>query len=278
MTSGFDEATLRMMQEIEDNWNARTPIHAASEFYGIGRKDSSFWFAGFEWVDLGDLAGRDVVHLQCHIGSETIAFAQREARTVGLDLSSAAIAQARRIAEDAALAVEYVQANVYDAVTALGGRQFDVVYTGKGALCYVPDLDRWARVVAELLRPGGQVYIVEFHPLLTAVGLAREYSDDQLLLRFDYLGGRSPVKWDLARTYTDGPLLSDATVSYEWSHGIGEMVGALLGAGLRITQLRETDEVPFPRWPRMVTNERGWWRLPDDEPRIPLLYALQARK
>src|SRR5262249_28689258 len=154
-----------------------------------------------------------------------------------------------------------------------------VVYTGKGALWWVPDLDRWARVVAELLRPGGQVYVVEFHPVLTALGMVPEGDvDGQLLLRYDYLGGRGPRKLDSAHTYTDGPPLSGATVSYEWSHGLGEVVAALLGAGLRITGLRETDQVLWPRWPHMIPTSRGWWRLPDDEPRIPLLYGLQARK
>ncbi|CAO0838043.1 UDP-N-acetylglucosamine 1-carboxyvinyltransferase [Streptomyces microflavus] len=225
---------------------------------------------------LGDLTGRDVLHLQCHLGTETLALARRGARAVGLDFSAASVAAAREIAAKAGVEVEYVRANVYDAVEALEGRRFDVVYTGKGALCYLPDLERWAAVVAELLRPGGLLYIVEFHPLLNSLGPKPAPGEGGLVLRHDYLGGDGPVHRDATHTYTDGPAVEGATESVEWMHGIGEVVGALTGAGLGVRQLRESDELPWPRWSRMVRTPSGWWRLP--EPRIPLLYGLLATR
>jgi SAM-dependent methyltransferase len=275
MTDDFDDATRAFMAAIEANWDERTPIHVASDFYDIGSKDPETWFAGYEWTDLGDIAGRDVLHLQCHLGTETMAFARRGARTVGLDLSGAAVAEARRIAAGADLDIEYVKANMYDAAEALDGRQFDVVYTGKGALCYLPDLNRWAATVAKLLRPGGRVYVVEFHPLLTSLGLVPRSPDERaLLLRRDYLEGRGAESHDATHTYTDGPPLTAATTSYEWAHGLGEVVTALVGAGITLQLLRETDELPWPRWPHMVPTAGGFWRLPDSEPKIPLFYAL----
>lgn len=277
MTDGFDADTRRRMQAIEANWDARTPIHVASDFYGVDTRDPGFWFADFEWGDLGDVNGRDVLHLQCHLGTETAAFAQRGARVVGLDLSGAAVAQARQLAQRKGLPIEYVQANVFDAVDALEGRRFDVVYTGKGALVYVPDLDRWARVVADLLRPGGQLYVVEFHPVLVSLGLVPSPDEgDTLTLRQDYLPGRGPVEVDSPYTYTDGPPLAEAHVSYEWPHGLGELVNAVIGAGLQVTTLRESEVAPWPRWPRMLPTERGWFRLPDEEPLVPLMYAMRA--
>jgi SAM-dependent methyltransferase len=277
MTEAFDAETRRMMKAIETNWDARTPIHVASEFYGVDNRDPAFWFADFEWADLGELSGRSVLHLQCHLGTETAAFAQRGARAVGLDLSGAAIDEARRLAERRGLPIEYVRANVFDATEALDGRRFDIVYTGKGALVYVPDLQRWARVVADLLRPGGMLYVVEFHPVLASLGLVpREDEGDTLRLRHDYLPGRGPTEVDSPRTYTDGPPLDGPTLSYEWPHGLGELVNAVTDAGLRVTALRETELAPWPRWPRMLPTERGWWRLPDDEPRVPLLFGLRA--
>jgi SAM-dependent methyltransferase len=269
----FDDETLRHFAAIEANWDERTPIHAASRFYDAGTKPPSSWFAGYEWADLGDLTGRDVLHLQCHLGTETAAFASRGARrVVGLDISGAAVAEARRLAT---APVSYVQANVYDAVSALNGDRFDVIYTGKGALCYLPDLPRWASLLADLLRPGGLVYIVEFHPVLTSLGLIP--SGPSLVLSNDYLEGRGAQLRDGTYTYTDGPPLTRATEVYEWAHGLGEVVNALLGAGLQITSLRESDEIPWPRWPSMVPTTDGFWRLPDDAPRIPLFYALAAR-
>ncbi|MES5820212.1 class I SAM-dependent methyltransferase [Streptomyces sp. RG80] len=268
----------RFMRANQANWDARTPVHLASRFYGLdGDLDPERWFAAFEWADLGDLAGRNVLHLQCHLGTETLALARRGARAVGLDFSEASVAAATDIAARADVAVEYVRANVYDAVEALGGRQFDVVYTGKGALCYLPDLDRWADTVARLLCPGGRLSLVEFHPLLNSLGPKPAPGEGpELLLRHDYLGGGGPVHRDATHTYTDGPAVEGATDSYEWMHGTSEVINALVGAGLTIRRLTESDELPWPRWSRMVRTESGWWRLP--EPRIPLLYGVLATR
>ncbi|WP_406404080.1 class I SAM-dependent methyltransferase [Streptomyces uncialis] len=267
-----------MMGSNEANWDARTPVHLASGFYGLADGlDPARWFAPFEWDDLGPLDGRDLVHLQCHLGTETLAFAERGAHAVGLDLSGASVRAARDIAARAKADIPYVQANVYDAVEALEGRRFDVVYTGKGALCYLPDLDRWAGTIARLLRPGGRLYVVEFHPLLNALG-PKPGADEgaELLLRHDYLGGRGAVLRDARYTYTDGPAVSGATDSYEWMHGLGEIVDAVVGAGLRIETLREYDELPWPRWPDMTRTPSGWWRLPENAPRVPHMFALLA--
>jgi hypothetical protein len=238
----------RMMRANEANWDARTPVHLASRFYGLsGSPDPSRWFASWEWEDLGAVADRDVLHLQCHLGTETLAFAERGARAVGLDFSEASVTAARGIAAK------------------------------EGALCYLPDLTRWAETVSRLLRPGGLLYIVEFHPLLNSLG-PKPAPDDtgELLLRHDYLGARGAVHRDATFTYTDGPAVAGATESFEWMHGMDEVVNALIGAGLTIRRLRESDELPWPRWPRMEPTESGWWRLP--EPRIPLLYGLLASR
>jgi SAM-dependent methyltransferase len=189
------------------------------------------------------------------------------------------VTAAADIAARAGADATYVRANVYDAVEALDGRRFDVIYTGKGALCYLPDLDGWAAVVARLLRPGGRLYIAEFHPLLNALGpKPAEGEGTELLLRHDYLGGRGAVHRNATHTYTDGPAVEGATDSYEWMHGMDEVVNALTGAGLGIRRLRESAELPWPRWPQMVRTPSGWWRLPEDEPRIPLLYGLLASR
>ncbi|WP_216896900.1 class I SAM-dependent methyltransferase [Nocardia alni] len=278
MDSGFDQATAAMMLANRRNWDARTPIHAASAFYGV---PAECWFASFEWDDLGPLGGRDLVHLQCHLGTETVAFAERGARTVGLDFSEQAVQQARGIADRQGIHVDYVRADVYDAVGELGDSRFDVVYTGKGALCYLPDLDHWAGVIAELLRPGGLLYLVEFHPVLTSLAPKPDPgAGPELVLRHDYLEGRGAIEHDGTHTYTDGPALPvGATRGYEWAHGLGEVVTALVGAGLIVTRLRETEQLPWPRWERMVRDEStGWWKLPPADARVPMLYALSATK
>lgn len=278
-TMGFDGDTERMIRANEANWDARTPIHVASDFYSVATRDPGDWFADYEWSDLGDVEGKDVAHLQCHIGAETLAFARRGARVVGLDISGESVAAARRIAEAAGLAAQYVRSDVYAAAEALGRNRFDLVYTGKGALCYLPDLTAWAAQVSALLRPGGQFYLVEFHPLLDALGPipAADGSED-LLLRHDYLAGRGHLRMDGSRTYTDGPGLPDDLAYYEWRHGLGEIVTALVRARLRITLLRESEEIPWSRWTAMTSTAGVWHRLPDSAPRIPLMFAVKAVK
>lgn len=276
-----DGTAEQQMRVNEANWDARTPIHVASAFYGLdGSRPADTWFAPFEWADLGELAGRDLLHLQCHLGTETVEFARRGARATGLDLSGAAVRAAREIARRQAVDADYVRANVYDAVEALDGRQFDVVYTGKGALCYLPDLPSWASVLARLLRPGGLVYLVEFHPVLTSLSPKPEPGDGpELLLRHDYLEGRGAIERDATYTYTDGPPLTADTTAYEWTHGLGEVITSLVRAGLAVRSVRETNLLPWPRWARMVRDQdSGWWALPPEDPRIPLLYALTAIK
>lgn len=271
----MDAQTQQMVTANEADWDARAPLHAASAFYD---RPAEFWFADYEWADLGPLDGRDVLHLQCHLGTETIEFARRGARTSGLDLSGKSLEQAQRIAAEAGADVEYLHANVYDAAQAVGGRKFDIVYTGKGALCYLPDLQRWAEIVRDLLKPGGVLYIVEFHPLLNAlreVSLPGESED--LVLRADYLEGRGAIAHDSTVTYT-GDEVPGRQTSYEWRHGLGEIVTTLAGTGFQITSLRESEVLPWPRWPSMQQTPEGWWRLPDDAPRIPLFFALKATR
>ena len=271
----LDAQTQEMVAANEADWDARAPLHAASAFYD---RPAEFWFADYEWEDLGPLEGRDVLHLQCHLGTETIAFARRGARTSGLDLSAESWEAARRIADEAGVEVDYVHANVYDAVDAVHGRQFDVVYTGKGALCYLPELNEWAEVVRDLLKPGGALYIVEFHPLLNSLReVSRPGESDELVLRADYLEGRGPIAHDSTVTYT-GDEVPGRQTSYEWRHGLGEITTALAGAGFHITSLRESEVLPWPRWSTMEQTPGGWWRLPDDAPRIPLLFALKATR
>jgi SAM-dependent methyltransferase len=272
----FDAETARMIAANQANWDARAPIHVASAFYGLGGgRPAESWFAPYEWEDLGDLDGRRLLHLQCHLGTETFAFVERGAEVTGLDFSGESLALARRLAADRGLAIDYVQADVHDARAAVEG-DFDVVYTGKGSLCYLPDLDRWAAVVRDLLKPGGTFYVVEFHPLLYALGVVPIDDSQGLVLRADYVAGRGPEERDATRTYTDGPELTEATVSYEWRHGVGEVVTALTGAGLRVDRLREDPRLPWPRWPSMERGADGWFALPADAPRIPLFYALRA--
>jgi SAM-dependent methyltransferase len=147
------------------NWDSRVPVHLASSFYDVaGFRGGASTLRPFELAEVGSVAGRSLVHLQCHIGLDTLSWARRGALVSGLDFSAPAISAASSLAVSLGLPAEFVVADVYDAVAAFGGQRFDVVYTGIGALVWLPDVPRWARVVAGLLAPGGFVYLAEAHP------------------------------------------------------------------------------------------------------------------
>jgi SAM-dependent methyltransferase len=261
-----------MIEANRANWDARVPVHLRG--YGLDHlRRGGQRLAGFEYAAI-DVEGRDVVHLQCHIGTDTICLARHGARAVGLDLSGASVAAARELAAECEVDVEYVESDVYAAVEALGGRRFDVVYTGKGALCWLPDLHRWARVVAELLRPGGLLYAVDFHPLMLAA--ADEQPARGLVLDGNYLGA-GPERYDSPLTYAGEGVLAGSTVTYEWAHGLDEVLDAVLSAGLRLTAFVEHDVTCWPRWD-MADLGDGWYGWRDGALRLPLMFSVRAEK
>jgi SAM-dependent methyltransferase len=266
------------------NWDDRAPLHAArtGSGYETGRyiDDRALLsdVVSFDRARLGDLRGLDVVHLQCHIGTDTLSLARLGAGSVvGLDFSQASVDEARRLVAETGDDVSFVQSDVHDAVAALGAERFDLVYTGIGALCWLPSAERWARVVAALLRPGGRLFVREGHPLVWAIDERRE---DDLHLRFSYFEEAEPLRWDEDATYveTDRPLT--ATTTYTWNHGLGEIVTALLAAGLELTMLVEHRTLPWQALPgQMVQTSSGEWALaPERDGVAPLSYTIQARK
>jgi SAM-dependent methyltransferase len=264
------------------NWQARVPIHAASRDYGVERLAREpgrlSGVVAYDAARLGRLDGLDVVHLQCHIGTDTVSLARLGARSVtGYDFSPDALEVARRLAADAALPVDFVEGELYDAAEHLGTARFDLVYTGVGALNWLPSVARWARVVAALLRPGGRLFLREGHPMLSA--LDDERSDDLLVVEYPYFEQPdAPNRWDTPDTYTDGEPLRRDTVTYEWNHGLGEVVTALLAAGLVVDALAEHTECEWQALPTMVQRDGGRWTLPERPQRLPLMYTVQAHQ
>ena len=254
------------------NWDARVPIHAASRFYDLpgfvaGRSE----LRDFELAEVGDVTGRRLLHLQCHIGLDTLSWARRGAIVTGLDFSAPALATAREVAEQiGATDARFVESDLYDAAAALEGGTFDIVYTGLGALCWLPDVERWARTAASLVVPGGFLYLAEFHPVSDIL------ADDGKTIELDYFS-TEPRVWNEGFTYTDGGAQEKDTASVDWQHGLGDVVSALIAAGLRIELLHEHDYTLFKRFPHLLA-ENGRYTLPPGQPRIPLIYSIRASK
>ncbi|AZD03556.1 class I SAM-dependent methyltransferase [Pseudomonas chlororaphis] len=262
------------------NWDERAPLHAASPDYQaqmfVDDPRHLSEVVRFDLPLLGDISGLRGVHLQCHIGTDTLSLARLGARMTGLDFSPASLAEARSLAARTGSAIEFVESDVYKACEVLPKGAFDLVYTGIGALCWLPSVDTWARNVSELLKPGGRLFIREGHPMLWALDESRE---DALVVELPYFERSEPLVWDDDSTYvsTDRPL--KATVTHAWNHGLGEIVSALLKHGLDISGLVEHQSIPWEALPgQMRYDGQGEWHLQHAPWRLPLSYTLQAVK
>ena len=264
------------------SWDERVPAHAASPDYGLERYAADPGFISdvvrFDLPRLGTVKGLRGVHLQCHIGTDTVSLARLGASMTGLDFSAPAVEQAQRLADRIGADARFVQADVYSAADVLGRGAFDLVFTGIGALCWLPSVRRWAAVVAGLLRPGGRLFIREGHPMLWALDDARQ-QDGLLVVRYPYFEREEPLVLDEGGTYVQTDVVFQHNVTHEWNHGLGEIITALLDEGMQITALAEHDSVPWEALPgKMERIENGEWRLADQPWRLPHSYTLQAVK
>jgi SAM-dependent methyltransferase len=256
-------------------WDERVPLHVASDFY-----DVAGFLAGqprvepFEVDELGPLGGLRLAHLQCHFGLDTLDLARLHPtlEAVGLDFSAPAVEAARQLATDIEVAdrVEFVRADVHDAVDTLGAGAFDVVYTGKGALCWLPDLRHWAEQCAGLLRPGGWLYLCEFHPVGNC------FAQDRPVVAIDYFD-TSQILDETVGTYADLSARTVNNLSYEWPHPLPQLFEAVLGAGFQLRFFHEWDYTLFQLNEWLVKGRDGRYRWPGPG-RLPLMYSLKAQK
>jgi SAM-dependent methyltransferase len=261
------------------SWDERVPAHVASPDYQVSRfaddPDHLSEVVRFDLPRLGDVRGLRGVHLQCHIGTDTVSLARLGASMTGLDFSAPAVAAAQDLAARTGTDVRFVQSDVYAAADVLGHGRFGLVYTGIGALCWLPDIRRWAEVVAALLAPGGRLFLREGHPMLWA--LADERDDGLLVVDHPYFERLEPMVFDDDGSYASTDVVFENTTTHEWNHGLAEIITALMDAGLELTGLTEHDSAPWAPFPGMMEKSAdGEWRLANRPWRVPCTYTLQA--
>lgn len=263
------------------NWEARVPLHLGPGGYDLAGFDDPRHLSSVVRYDLprlGDITGLDVVHLQCHIGTDTVSLSRLGPRSVtGLDFSRSAIEAATALAVRAGADVEFVESDVYSAPHAIGAECCDLVYTGIGALCWLPDVRRWAAVIADLLRRGGRLFMREGHPMLDTLNDTR--SDDLLEVHYPYFETAGTAFTEASTYGGEGIVSSPRGVSF--SHGLGEVFTALTEAGLTVTALVEHREVPWKALGENMiesTEFDGEYVLARNPERLPLTYTIQARK
>jgi 2-polyprenyl-3-methyl-5-hydroxy-6-metoxy-1,4-benzoquinol methylase len=257
-------------------WEEQVDIHIGSDFYRVKE-----FRAGGTSLDplvlseIGDVRGKRLLHLQCHFGLDSLSLARLGAEVTGLDFSPKAIAAARKLAEETGVAARFVEARV-DEAAAKAGPGYDIVFTSWGVLMWLPDLDVWAKNIAECLAPGGFFYIAEGHPMLwTLDDEGTTVAENFRIVRSYFLEG--PQQWENAHDYAEPSITLRHFKSNEWQHTLGEVVTALAAAGLRIEFLHEHDKLVWPGVPSLEKSG-PYYMAPDGAPRLPLSYSLKARK
>jgi SAM-dependent methyltransferase len=257
-------------------WNEVTPIHSASEFYDLpGFRAGKSSLRPIELEELGDVSGKSLLHLQCHFGLDTLSWARLGAKATGIDFSEEAIALATSLATELHLDARFVCCDLYDLPRRLDGT-FDIVFTSYGVLAWLPDLRKWAEIVAHFLRPGGTFYMVEMHPWADIFDDARDAGEFRVA--YSYCPSLKPLVFDEPTTYGDRAKAVVNTRSYEWAHTLGEIVTSLTQAGLRMEFLHELPFCIYAKFPFLRQGEDGWWRLPERSVQVPLMFSLKAAK
>jgi SAM-dependent methyltransferase len=259
------------------SWDERAAIHArdATGFYALDRfRAGESALHGIEAAEIGDVRGKRVLHLQCHIGLDTLRLVRLGAFATGLDFSGEALNTARSLAKEIGLKADFVQGTVDEAPHLTPG-PFDLVFTTWGALCWLPDMRVWARVIASVLAPAGELYCADTHPGFSML----EEVAGKLVPTYDFqTPAERPLEFNNATTYTGDPTVLKHQSTREWIHPLSAILGALIEAGLTITMFREHEVLPWQGVSMLVPTRDGQWRLPDGHPRIPLSFSVRAKK
>ena len=251
-------------------WNQRTTIHKDSAFYDLaGFKAGANVLTPIELNEIGEVSGKSLLHLQCHFGMDTMSFSRMGAKCTGVDLSDEAIRLATEINEELKLDAKFVCCNVYN-TSAFIKEQFDIVFTSYGTIGWLPDLDPWAQVIADRLKPRGFFYMAEFHPVVWM------FDDDFTHIKYCY-DNKELIVMEDQPTYT-GDENEIKGKEYSWNHSISEVLNALINAGLKIEFFNEHTFSPYANFKNTVETEKGKWHIKGMEGKIPMVYSMKAGK
>jgi len=244
-------------------WDEWAEIHARSDWYNLDAvRRGECKLRPYELMEVGDVGGKTLLHLQCQLGTDTICWARRGANVTGVDFSPRAISIATGLARELAIDARFVCADVLRLPDVLDG-EFDVVYTSRGVLGWLPDLDRWARVVAHFLVPGGVV---------------NQDGVTEPVVGHPYFPRSSPLALPVQGSYADPTAHVEQSRKYLWPHSMGEVVTAIAAAGLRIEFLHEFPWADRPLSFLKQRDEREWMLPGDGEGELPLHFSLKATK
>lgn len=265
----------KYLQANQKRWDQLAVEHETSTFYDLaGFRAGKDRLRSIELSELGKVEGKSLLHLQCHFGMDTLAWARRGATVTGVDFSHKAITLAQSLSQELDIPAQFYCTDIYELSSILTG-EFDIVFTSYGVLHGLPNLQRWGEIIAYYLKPGGIFYIVEDHPFFRVF---RAKPGGEFNAERNYFFSEEPQRIETIGSYaTENQGASG--VSYVWDHSLGEVLNAVIDAGLRIEFLHEFPYAARAKFPFMEQGADGWWRLPaDKDGTIPFLFSLQARK
>lgn len=259
------------------HWDDRTDLHIQTKDTPAGYNITAFingenTLYAHEQEALGNVSGKSLLHLQCHIGLDSLSWARLGAQVTAVDLSPKSIAYARELSETIKVPATFIESDIYSLPEKLD-EPFDIVYTSRGVLMWLPDLDKWAKIVAHYLKHNGVFYLYEDHPVTDCF----EVENNQLVAKHTYFDQTVQTN-ETSGSYTDRTVKLANPTNHQWLHKLSDIISALAKAGLTITRMSEFEYSFFKRHACMTKNEDGTWHLPSNIPTVPLSYALMATK
>jgi SAM-dependent methyltransferase len=254
----------------KQSWNKRTEAHLGSDFYDVASfLKGNTSLNSIELKLLGDIKGKSILHLQCHFGQDTISLQRLGATATGIDLSDQSIESANELASKAGITPTFICCDVYDLPNHLN-QQFDIVFTSYGTIGWLPDLDKWANIVSQFLKPNGKFIIAEFHPVVWM------FDDDFKNIGYNYFNTGAIIETE-SGTYAnrDAPIKQEYVM---WNHGMSEVINSLIKNGLEINSLDEFDYSPYNCFRETVEFEPKKFRIKHLENKIPMVFAILATK
>jgi SAM-dependent methyltransferase len=263
----------KYLKQNKAHWDEVTPVHEKSRSYDIpGFKAGKCSLKSLELEEVGDVKGKSLLHLQCHFGLDTLSWARRGAKVTGVDFSGEAIKLAKKLSKETGIQGAFIETDIYQLPEILH-KKFDIVFTSYGVLCWLPDIGKWAQLIAGYLKRGGFFYIAEGHPF--ACVFDNSAGVKTLQVKVPYFFNKEPIRWEPDADYADDSF-TGAQAEYEWMHPIGDIVNALINAGLRIEFLHEFPYICYKAHPLMIQGKDGLWRLKGDL--LPQTFSIKATK
>ena len=245
-------------------WDKRTKLHVDSKFYDVEAfKDGKSSLNNIELEQVGSVAGKKLLHLQCHFGQDSLSWARKGAKVTGVDLSTEAIEQANTLKSALGIEASFIAKDIYQ-FGLENTAQFDIVFTSYGVLCWLPNLNEWAKIIASSLVTGGEFHLVEFHTF------------NDLLSGYSYFPQTKPDIEDEG-TYTENCDGTKSTM-VTWPHALSEVINALISAGLSLEFVKEYPYSPYKCFEGLTyVADQGYQMLHKGQ-QVPLLYSIKARK